>query len=113
VRYAFLLWGDEAAETSLAPEESRRIIEAHGAFADDMRRENRYVAGAGLLPSNQGRILRGSDRDVVTDGPFLETKEQLGGLYLLECADDDEALQVAGRIPRSPGLAVEVRAAPY
>jgi len=113
MKYAFLLWGNEAAETALAPEESRRIVEEHSAFAEAMRRENRYVAGAGLLPSNAGRILRMSDREVVTDGPFLETKEQLGGLYLLECADEDEALGLARRIPRSPGLAIEVRAAPY
>lgn len=113
MKYAFLLWGDEAAETAMPPEEGRRIVEAHGAFADEMRRSNRYVAGAGLLPSNEGRILRTTERDVVTDGPFLETKEQLGGLYLLDCADEEEALQLARRIPRSPGLVVEVRPAPY
>ncbi len=113
MKYAFLLWGDEAAEAAMSPEENRRIIEDHGAFADEMRRSDRYIAGAGLLPANQVRILRTAERGLVTDGPFLEAKEQLGGLYILECSDEKEALELARQIPQSPGLVVEVRAAPY
>jgi hypothetical protein len=45
----------------------------------------------------------------VTDGPYAETKEQLGGLYVVECADREEAIELARQIPDSPGLAVEIR----
>lgn len=113
MRYAFLLWGDETAEAGLSREESSRIVGEHGAFADEMRRSGRYVAGAGLVPSNEARLLRVADGGLITDGPFVEAKEQLGGLYLLECSDLDEALELARRIPKSPGLVVEVRPAPY
>jgi hypothetical protein len=113
MKYAFLLWGDEAAEAAMSPSDSRRIIEEHSAFADEMRRAGRHVAGAGLLPSGKARIVRVAEGGLVTDGPFLEAKEQLGGLYLLECANEHEALETARRIPTSPGLVVEVRPAPY
>ena len=52
---------------------------------------------------------RDSGRPVVTDGPFAETKEQLGGVYVVECADDREALELAQAVPVSPGLVVEIR----
>jgi hypothetical protein len=113
MRYVFLLHGDEAAETALPPEESRRIMEEHGAFVGRMRAEGRYVAGAGLEPSSSAILVRRADDDLVTDGPFVEAKEQVGGFYLMECADRDEAVRLARQIPVSPGLVVEVRPAPY
>jgi hypothetical protein len=69
------------------------------------------IAGEGLQPSATAttvKIGEGDDR-VVTDGPFAETKEQLGGFYLLECADLDEALEWAKKVPLQPGGSVEVR----
>lgn len=115
MRYLLLLYGDEPAELALDDSELTKIIEAHGALVEQLRAEGRYLAGAGLEPSASATVVRRSadGADEITDGPYAESKEQIGGLYLVECADLDEALAVAKRIPLSPGLAVEVRPAPY
>ncbi|MGH3737540.1 MAG: YciI family protein [Micromonosporaceae bacterium] len=115
MRYLLLLYGDEPAELAMTEEELTRVIEAHGALVEQLRAEGRYHAGAGLEPSSNATVVRRSadSADQVTDGPYAESKEQIGGLYLIDCADLDEALEVAKRIPLSPGLAVEVRPAPY
>jgi hypothetical protein len=110
MRYLFLLWGDETAELALSGAERRAIVESHMAFSRTIRAEGRVVSGEPLGPSRNGLVVR---RDgSVTDGPFLETKEQLGGFYLIECRDGHDATAVAARIPSSPGLVVEIRAIP-
>ena len=110
MRYLFLLWGDEAAELALPDAERRTIVERHIAFTRTIRGEGREVSGEPLGPSRNGLIVRRNGS--VTDGPYLETKEQLGGFYLIECRDGDDAAAVAARIPASPGLAVEIREIP-
>jgi hypothetical protein len=68
------------------------------------------VASEALSDSSGAKVLRrDGEWSLVTDGPFAETKEQLGGFYLLECADIDEALGWAEQVPRSPGLVAEIR----
>jgi len=110
MRYLFLLWGDEGAELALSADERRAIVERHVAFSRAIRDEGRVISGDPLGPSRRGRVLR---RDgSITDGPYLETKEQLGGFYLVECADPEDAAAVAARIPTSPGLVVEIREIP-
>jgi hypothetical protein len=111
MRYLFLLWGDESAELALTRGERQAIVAAHGAFLHGLLAEGRTATGEPLGPSGEGIVVRGR-RASATDGPFLETKEQLGGFYVIDCADRDDAVAVAGRIPRSPGLTVEVRAIP-
>jgi hypothetical protein len=111
MRYLFLLWGDEAAELALTGDERMAIVTAHGAFLRDIRAEGRDATGEPLGPSAEG-IVVGARRPSATDGPFLETKEQLGGFYLIDCRDRDDAIAVANRIPASPGLQVEIRAIP-
>jgi len=108
MRFVILLYGDEAAEAALPPEELRGIVEQHRALSRRLAEEGRLVAGEGLGPSHTATTVRDG---VVSDGPFAEAREQLGGLYIIECADLDEALAVAKQIPRSPGLAVELRPA--
>lgn len=115
MRYLFLLYSDESAEQRLSEAEMKRIIEEHGAFANRMRAAGKYIAGAGLEPSSTATMVRrgpGGD-DLITDGPYAESKEQVGGLYLLECADLDDALAMARQIPRGTGLVIEVRPAPH
>ena len=111
MRYLFLLWGDEAAELALSDEERRAIVRDHGAFLRGVKADGRFATGEPLGPSREGVVVRRRDGSAV-DGPFLETKEQLGGFYLIDCRDADEAVELAGRIPASPGLVVEVRAVP-
>ena len=111
MRYLFLLWGDEAAELALTEAERRAIVVAHGAFLRGLQEAGRDVTGEPVGPSREGIVVSGR-RPSPTDGPFLETKEQLGGFYIVDCADRDDAIAIARTIPGSPGLQIEVRAIP-
>jgi len=111
MRFLFLLWGDEAAELALTDAERHAIVAAHGTFLRGLRDAGRAVSGEPLGPSREGIVVNGR-RPSATDGPFLETKEQLGGFYIDDCADRDDAIAVACAIPGSPGLQVEIRAIP-
>ena len=110
MRYLFLLWGDEAAELGLPDAERRAIVESRMAFSRTIRDEGRELSGEPLGPSRNGLVVRRNGS--VTDGPFLETKEQLGGFYLIDCRDGADAAAVARRIPASPGLTIEIREIP-
>jgi len=111
MRYLFLLWGDEAAELALSDDVRRAIVAAHGSFLRGLREAGRDSTGEPLGPSREAIVVSGR-RPSATDGPFLETKEQLGGFYLIDCADRDDAITVARAIPASPGLQIEIRAIP-
>jgi hypothetical protein len=110
-KYLVLIYGDEqvwaAAPQQWHEENSRR----HAAFAAEAA--GAVLGGAELQPSATATSLRaGSSEELtVTDGPFVETKEAIGGYYLLEAADDAKAIELAGRIPEASGAAsgVEVR----
>jgi hypothetical protein len=105
-RYLFLLHGDESAEQLLSADEKRSIVEAHIALGRELSAAGKLVAAEALTRSSRTKVVR---KTLVTDGPFAETKEVVGSFYLLECADDDEAVEWAKRIPASPSLAVEIR----
>ena len=106
MRFLLLLYGDEAAEAALAPEERRAIVDRHIAFSRRLRDAGQMLAGDALEASSTAATVR---RGKATDGPFVETKEQIGGYYLIECADRAEAIEVARGVPESPGMVVEVR----
>ena len=105
MRYLFLLYGDPAGEADLAPEQQREIVEGHIALGRELA-----AAGTLYLAETLGdgaRVLRTDG--TVTDGPFAETTEQVGSVYVVDCASADEALALARRMPSSPGLTVEIR----
>jgi hypothetical protein len=107
MRYLILLHGDEAAEAALNPEERRAIVDGHIAFSRRARERGIEVSGEALARSSDGIVIR---RDgSVTDGPFAETKEQLGGFYLVDCESREQMLDLVREIPDSPGLVIEVR----
>lgn len=106
MRFVFLLYGDEAAELALPGQALAEIVAQHRALTGRLSAEGKLVAGEGLGPTQSATTVRDG---VVSDGPFAETREQLGGLYIVDCADLDEALALAKQVPHSPGLAVEVR----
>jgi hypothetical protein len=103
MRYLILVHGDAGGEAALGADGRRAIVEEHMAFSGRLRERGALVDGDALEPAR--KVVR---EGLVTDGPFAETKEQLGGFYLLECADLDEALEWAKQVPQSPGLVVEV-----
>jgi len=106
MKYLLLLAGDEVAKDALPDAEQQRILEAHGKFAAMIGADGSYVYGAQLERSANATTLA---EGVLTDGPFAEGREQIGGVYVIEAPDLDKALGYARQIPRSPGLRVEVR----
>jgi hypothetical protein len=107
VRFLLLLYGDAEGEAALTPEERRSIVEAHRRLGAELRGRGVLVE-AEALGRPAATVRMGDGRATVTDGPFAETKEQLGSFYLLECEDLDDAIAHAKRLPESPGLLVEV-----
>jgi hypothetical protein len=110
MQYLLALFGDESGWDDVTPDEMRALMEPWNRFEQEVVDAGVKVADAGLQPSNTATTVKvgeGTDR-IVTDGPFAETKEQLGGFYLLECKDLDEALEYARKIPFEDGV-VEVR----
>jgi hypothetical protein len=106
VKFLLLLYGDEAAENAMTHAERRAIVERHIDWSKQLRQRGALVSSEALTAATQAAVVRGSR---VSDGPFAETKEQLGGYYVVDCADRDEAIAIAGEAPPSPGLVVEVR----
>lgn len=108
MRFVILLYGDEVAEAALPKEQLQEIVRQHGALGTKLAADGKMINGEGLLPSETATTLRDG---VVSDGPYAESREQLGGLYIVDCVDLDEALDIARQVPPSPGLVVEVRPA--
>lgn len=107
MRFMCLLYDQEP--TGDTPEDAG-IFEAYGAFDEQVTASGAYVHGEALEPSTTARSLRKTPEGVmVTDGPFLETREQLGGFYILECASREDAEAWAAKIPAAETGRVEVR----
>jgi hypothetical protein len=107
MKFLLLLYGDEAAEAALAPEARRAIVQRHIDWSRLLRDRGALVSGEALTSPREAVVVRRGGRR--SDGPFAETKEQLGGFYVLECGSRDEAVEYARLAPESPGLVVEVR----
>jgi hypothetical protein len=109
VKFLFLLHGDAEFEDALPQEERMRIVEEHMAYSQMLRDTGVYVSGEALDdPRKNSVVVRPGEAPIVSDGPFAETKEAIGGFYVIDVADRDEAIRVAKQVPPSPGLAVEV-----
>lgn len=105
MQYMLLIYGDESQRN---PEEEK--IEPWMEYTAALQQAGAYVAGAGLLPTATATTVRVRSGETMTsDGPFAETKEQLGGYYLVDCNDLDEALEWASKIPSVGSGSVEVR----
>ena len=111
MRYMMLIYSRE--DDSASPEQLRQVAAAHGVVMEEAARRGILCAAEPLAVSSTATTVRiDGDRILLTDGPFVETKEQLAGYYILDCNDLDEALEWAARIPTgcqgAPG-AIEVR----
>jgi hypothetical protein len=110
MEYLLLIYNDEKAWAALPDEERAAIIGHYFALTDELRDHGAYVMGAPLQPTTTASTVRiRDDEQLVTDGPFAETKEQLGGYYLIEVSSDDEARAWAAKIPAARYGSVEVR----
>ncbi|MEV4414371.1 YciI family protein [Catellatospora sp. NPDC049609] len=97
-KYLILIYGDERQWAAMSPQEVQQLHEAHRAFA--AAAGSALLGGAELEPADIATTLRAdpAGRPAVTDGPFLETKEAVGGYYLVEAADLDEVIGLASRL---------------
>jgi hypothetical protein len=110
MRYLCLIYDDEQQLNGMSKEEGEAFMGEYFAFTNEIKVSGHYVAGEALQPVQTATTLRQrGGKASTTDGPFAETKEQLGGFYLIEARDLNEALQVAGRIPSVRTGSVEVR----
>jgi hypothetical protein len=110
VKVIALIYGDEAGWDSLSDDDREAIYAKHREFQETAG--SKVLNGAELAPTRSATTVRVRDgQTIVSDGPFAETKEQLGGFYLLDCDSLDEAAALAAKIPEATTWAVEVRAA--
>ena len=106
-----LIYADESGWASMADDEQQAWYARYRAFADDARAAGVLVGGDELGSTHDATTVRIRDEEVaVTDGPYAEVKEALGGYFLLDCPSIDDAVEWAARIPGAEHGAVEVRA---
>jgi hypothetical protein len=110
MKYMLILIGEEGGWDDSTPEEMQAEMERWSQFGRDLVEAEAHVAGEGLQESPTATTVRigESGERLVTDGPFTETKEQVGGFYVLECASKEEAVEWAKKVPLTSG-AIEVR----
>jgi hypothetical protein len=110
MKYMLLIYDNEQAWTRITETEQRRIYGEYMQFTEDIKASRNYLAGAQLHPIATASSVRvRDDKELVTDGPFAETHEQLGGYYLIDAKDLDEATKIAARIPSARLGTIEVR----
>jgi hypothetical protein len=114
MKYLLLIYGDEAAmEAAMAgmtPEEQAAQTKVWYDYGDWLAEKNWLVAGDALQATSTATVVRAPDgKPVITDGPFAETKEQLGGYYLLDVANVDEAIEAGARCPGATFGTIELR----
>ena len=110
MKYAFTIYGDESGREAASEEDRNAMSQAYGAVTQEMQDKGVLVAGEGLYPTPTATTVQVRDGDrTVTDGPFAETKEQLGGFYVLDVKDLDEAIEWAAKIPGAQFGSVEIR----
>ncbi len=110
MQYMALIYENEQTQTSMTREQQQQVFADYMAFTAAIKEAGVFVAGDALNPVDTATTIRIRGGEVATtDGPFAETKEQLGGYYLLECKDLDEALRWAAKIPAAKTGSIEVR----
>lgn len=109
MRYVALIYGSEAAAAAMSKAEQEAEFVAYNTF---MQAEAEHLGSGGeaLHPTSSATTVRVREgKALTTDGPFAETKEQLGGFYVLKCKDLDEAIEVAAKIPGALTGSIEIR----
>jgi hypothetical protein len=110
MRYLCLIYDEEKRRDSMSKSDSDAIMGEYCAFTEGIRKSGHYLSGEALQPVQTATIVRVRHGKVsATDGPFAETKEQLGGFYLIDARDLNEAIQVASKIPSARTGSIEVR----
>ena len=110
MKYLCLIYQEESLPQKLPKAEFEKIFGEYQALSEELRKSGRLLGNNGLQPTRAATTVRVRDGKVTTtDGPFAETKEQLGGYFLIEAQDLNEAIQIAAKIPSARFGSVEVR----
>jgi hypothetical protein len=110
VKYLLAIYADETEWSELSDDDRQAMYVEYARFAEDMGRRGMMIDGAELRPTAAATTVRVRDgRTLVTDGPFAETKEQLGGYFVVECDSIDDAIEAAGQMPTARHGCIEVR----
>jgi hypothetical protein len=106
MRYMILIYGDEKKWADATPEQGAEVMSAYMAYTNALRASGAYIGGEPLHPTQTATTIRGTE---VSDGPYAETKEQLGGYYLIDVPNLDSAIEWGKRCPAARYGSVEVR----
>lgn len=110
MRYLLLIYQDEVAHAQWNEQQLGEEYAAYNALGDELKKWGVEAQGEALMPTNTATTVRvRGGKILTTDGPFAETKEQLGGYYLLNCKDLDEAIELAAKIPAATDGSIEIR----
>jgi hypothetical protein len=110
MQYILLIYGDEAAEARMTEAEQMVVYQEYNTYTKEVRDAGAYVGGEALHPTSSATTVRvRSGKTLTTDGPFAETKEQLGGYYVVNAKDLDEAIAWAAKIPGAKNGSIEIR----
>ena len=110
MRYLLLIYGDEKAWAEMPPEKLDESLKAWWEYDQWLRDAGWHRGGDALQPTPTATTVRVRDgKTLTTDGPFAETKEQLGGFYLIECDNLDQAIEAAAKLPSTPMGSSEIR----
>ena len=110
MKFLFMIYHDERVLEALPEQEMQALVDSALDYDEEIRRSGHYIVSNALQPARTARTLRVREGKVlVTDGPFAETREQLGGFFLVEARDLDEACEVASRFPPARLGIIEVR----
>lgn len=110
MQYMLLIHEDEQAFQGLTEAERQSIYAEYRQYSQEISASGHYISGSELQPTSTATSVRVRDgKRLVTDGPFAETREQLGGYYLVEAKHLDDAIALAARIPSARTGTIEVR----
>lgn len=110
MRYLLMIYGDETTEAAASPEEDAALMAAYGAWVEAATKAGVMRGGERLRPTSAATVVRAPKGETLTtDGPYADTKEQLGGFFIVDCENLDDALQWASRIPAAADGTIEVR----
>jgi len=110
MKYLCLIYAEESLGAKMTKEQMGALFAEYGAFTESIQKSGHFIGGNPLQSISTASTLRVRNGKVsVTDGPFAETKEQLGGYYLIEAKDLNDAIQVASHIPSAKFGSIEVR----
>jgi len=110
MKYMLLICDDEKAWAALSENEQHQVFAEYRQFTEEIKSSGNYLGGSQLAPTSTATSVQvRNGKRLVTDGPFAETREQLGGYYLINAKDLDEAIAIAARIPSARMGTIEVR----